>query len=153
MIESIEDYEERWKIQGKLNSEDKSIFWKEHKIYHEQNPGLYFRNNVWWWRPLWEFVCYACDDILDQKDMTSGSYNDGHEISKKKSKLISQRLHTLVKDGTVKQHEEEYEKDRKDLENSDVDKDHKWASNYPFSEENVIAFGEFCEESGGFIIC
>ena len=28
--------------------------------YEKINPGAYFRNNVWWWRPLWSFVCEHC---------------------------------------------------------------------------------------------
>ena len=40
------------------------------------NPDKYFRNNVWWWRPLWDYVCNTCYDILSEKDMNAGSYND-----------------------------------------------------------------------------
>ena len=32
--------------------------------YVDETPGIYFRNNVWWWRPLWMFICENCDDIL-----------------------------------------------------------------------------------------
>ena len=39
--------------------------------YEEENPGSYFRNNVWFWRPLWSFVCVSCDDFLKEKDMSN----------------------------------------------------------------------------------
>ena len=69
---------------------------------HElDNPGHYFRNNVWWWRPLWHFVCATCDDILTEKDMAGGSYNDGHKISKTKAIRIAKRISKLIADGTV----------------------------------------------------
>jgi len=69
--------------------------------YGEDNPGDYFRNNVWWWRPLWHFVCASCDDILTEKDIRGGSYNDGHKISKTKAVRIAKRLSKLIADGTV----------------------------------------------------
>ena len=45
--------------------------------YQEDNPGDYFRNNVWFWRPLWNFVCGACEDILTIEDMNAGGTNSG----------------------------------------------------------------------------
>ena len=69
--------------------------------YQEDNPGDYFRNNVWWWRPLWQFVCASCDDILTEKDMERGNYNEGHKISKTKATRIAKRLSKYLADGTV----------------------------------------------------
>ena len=50
---------------------------KDKYFKEDDNPGGYFRNNVWWWRPLWDFVCHTCDDILTEKEKEAGSYNDG----------------------------------------------------------------------------
>ena len=69
--------------------------------YSEDNPGDYFRNNVWWWRPLWSFVCASCDDFLSEKDMEGGNYNDGRKISKTKAVKIGKRLSEKLADGTV----------------------------------------------------
>ena len=41
-----------------------------------QEAGGYFRNNVWWWRPLWKFVCGVCDDILTDADRGAGEFNE-----------------------------------------------------------------------------
>ena len=30
--------------------------WEKYHDWQEENCGTYFRNNVWWWRPLWNFV-------------------------------------------------------------------------------------------------
>ena len=76
--------------------------------FDEDNPGRYFRNNVWWWRPLWNFVCQSCDDFLTNKDIEGGSFNDGRKISKTKAKRIASRLRNLIKDGTVGKLDEEY---------------------------------------------
>jgi len=75
--------------------------------FQEDNPGDYFRNNVWWWRPLWNFVCESCDDFLTEGDISKGFYNDGKKISKTKSLKISKRLSKLIANGTVDKLERE----------------------------------------------
>ena len=69
--------------------------------YQTDNPGEYFRNNVWFWRPLWNFVCRNCEDILEIEDMEGGDSNSGYEVSARKAELIGKRLSALLADGTV----------------------------------------------------
>ena len=96
------DGEEGWLDWSKDIPEDvKEEYFELKNQFEEDNPGDYFRNNVWWWRPLWSFVCSSCDDILTEKDMDGGSYNDGHKISKTKATRIGKRLSKLIADGTV----------------------------------------------------
>jgi hypothetical protein len=64
--------------------------------YEDANPGAYFRNNVWWWRPLWSFVCEHCEDILNQEDMNGGCYNDSYVISKRKAEAIAVKLEDVI---------------------------------------------------------
>lgn len=171
--------------------EDESIQkeWSNaYEKWENENPGVYFRNNVWWWRPLWNFVCGTCQNILTEKDMSKGTYNDGHKISKTKSKKIAARLRKLIKDLDVKIYAAHFEEERqravehnkevqdkidalkeevKQLGGDMAPKDYperyktrwdelqdckKWEGNYPFDEENVKEFAEFCEQSGGFEI-
>ena len=67
----------------------------------DTDEGNYFRNSVWWWRPLWGFVSHHCSDILTEKDIYKGSFNDFYNISKSKALKIADRLFDLVEDGTV----------------------------------------------------
>ena len=58
-----------WKCEGRghynPNEKLKEEYWKEMENYEEVNVGYYFRNNVWWWRPLWNY-CYAvAEDLLE----------------------------------------------------------------------------------------
>ena len=76
--------------------------------YQENTPGSYFRTNVWFWRPLWQYVTVSCDDILTEKDMENGGYNDGHRISKTKANRIASRLKKLDKDGSTMKYELSY---------------------------------------------
>ena len=97
--------------------EDEAIqkeWYNAYEKWENENPGVYFRNNVWWWRPLWMYVCSSCQDILTEKDMTKGTYNDGHKISKTKSKKIAARLRKLIKDLDVKIYAAHYEEKRQE---------------------------------------
>jgi len=115
--------------------------------WDSENVGSYFRNNVWWWRPLWNFVSSVCESILTEKDIESGSYNDGHGISKTKANRIASRLFKLIRNGDVKAYESAYRKHQDSLHKDN------WDKSYPFSEDNVREFANFCLNSGGFRIC
>ena len=155
--------------------------YNDYEKWQEENSGVYFRNNVWWWRPLWHFVVKACGDILTDEDIEQGSYNDGHKISKTKAGKIATKLYAMIDNDQVKAYESMYKKELDSLEQEDCDlceatgkrqeppktgagdmecnkcdgtgKVDDWAKSYPFSEENVRQFANFCANSGGFTIC
>ena len=79
--------------------------WELYQDWQEENCGTYFRNNVWFWRPLWNFVSGVCENILTEKDIERGSFNDGHKISKTKANKIAKRLFKLIESGQVKEYE------------------------------------------------
>lgn len=149
---------------------------------HGLNPsterGGYFRNNCWWWRPLWSYVCeVACKEILTAKQKTGGHYNDGIQITELQCREIAKRLNHLVESGAVKKFETARRKEIEALPDIKCDlckgtgrrndafvkgscngcegkgKRRPDACHYPFQEDNVIDFAKFCEESGGFEIC
>ena len=126
--------------------EEYDDFIKSKWEWQEANDGAYFRNNVWWWRPLWNFVCATCENILTEKDMNAGGYNDGHKISNTKAKKIAVRLRKALKDGDVDAYESWYTRKVSQLDEED------WNKNYPFNVDNVKQFERFCEHSGGFEI-
>ena len=134
------------------NKEERKKYFKEMEDYHESNPGVYFRNNVWWWRPLWSYVVNLCEDILTEEDIQHGSYNDGHEISQKKAYKIGVRLLKDIDSGKTAVYEEIHTKNNAYLSESG-DKDEAFMSNYPFNVDNVRNFAHFCLQSGGFVIC
>ena len=82
-------------------------YFKKVDEYETEVVGSYFRANVWYWRPIWSFVCGASYNILTEKDMEQGSYNGGHIISKTKSKRIAARLRGLDKKGIIQKWEDE----------------------------------------------
>ena len=154
---------------------------KAYFAHQNDTPGSYYRANVWWWRPMWQYVCENCDNILTEKDMESGNFNDGHRISKTKAKRIASRIRKLDKQGKIMEYELEHKQYIKSLPQEDCDicegtgkrkkapktgagdikcngcqgegvRDN-WQCHYPFESQPVIEFAEFCEQSGGFEIC
>ena len=121
--------------------------WEKYHDWQEENSGVYFRNNVWFWRPLWHFVTAVCDDILTDKDIERGSWNDGHKISKTKADKMAKKLYGLIEGGDVKAYESAYIRHQSGLAEGN------WDKSYPFSEDNVRKFADFCANSGGFRIC
>lgn len=140
--------------------------------------GEYFRNNVWYWHPLWEFVCETCKDILTEEDKRGGTFNEGYRIGARKAQKIYDRLIDLL-DNT--RHVREYEALRNATLDSLPDREcewckgsgtrddehvkgkcnacegrgtvRPWATHYPFTEENLREFVGFLKDCGGFEVC
>ncbi len=83
------------------SEEERDKYFEAQDEFRKAVPGDYFRANVWWWRPIWNFVTEFCDDFLTEKDLAAGNYNDAHFISKSKAKRIATRIKQLDKDGTI----------------------------------------------------
>ena len=96
--------------------EEYDHFMKEKWKWNDENPGAYFRSNVWFWRPLWFFVCKACDNVLTNQDEEKGTFNDRHRISKTKAKRIASRLRSMLKSGHVASYENWYNKEQDKLD-------------------------------------
>ena len=170
-----------WPTKDKEWSVKEKKMYADYEEWQEENCGVYFRNNVWSWRPLWHFVVRTCDNILTDKDIERGSFNDGHKISKTKAGKIARKLYKLIETDQVKAYETKYKKELASLEQVDCEicdatgkrqeppktgagdrecngcngagKKDDWAKSYPFSEDNVREFANFCANSGGFVIC
>ena len=76
----------------------KDEYWELQSEWENNNPGNYFRNNVWWWRPLWTFTCDHCADFLTEDDMNGGCYNDSYIITENKAIAIAERLYEALKE-------------------------------------------------------
>ena len=138
--------------------------------------GKYFRNNVWYLRPLWEFIGDTCSDILTQDELRAGQFNDGTAYSREKAERIAKRLKELLDSGFVADYEPEYRKTQEALpdepciichgtgtRNDEVVKGtcnschgsgtmRPWSTSYPFATEHVEEFVSFLLASNGFEI-
>jgi hypothetical protein len=64
--------------------------------------GEYFRNNIWWWHPLWDYCSAIAPEICDQVE--NAHSNDGDGLDALDSEELSKRLYASLKDGTAKQY-------------------------------------------------
>ena len=123
--------------------------------FENDNPGYYFRNNVWWWRPLWDYVCDICDSVMTDEQKERGEYNEGYEYD---AELTAKMVELLDADIAINGHHQ-YEKNYKEAqdkakqqeESGEIEK--AWICMYPFDPENVEEFVHFLRNSGGFQIC
>ena len=126
-------------LNPKLKSERPTIDWKNHtkaeadqyfkdiEKFEQENPGYYFRNNVWWWRPLADFVLWLADEELGDKDREGWHNNGGHRVDEKTATIIADLLEEAIKQGAVQKMEEENKRrrDKAKLHNLEIEKKHK----------------------------
>ncbi|NJK46169.1 MAG: hypothetical protein HC933_19630 [Pleurocapsa sp. SU_196_0] len=137
--------------------------------------GKYFRNNIWWWHPLWTFCESVAEDLIPSDN--AGHWNEGWGLCEAKAIALAGRLEELLESGTVKSYEEVRNKalaampeescricdgtgTRQSAAGSSpcntcegTGKVKPWVTHYPFSEDNVREFAAFLRDCGGFEIC
>jgi hypothetical protein len=70
----------------------------------ETEKGNYFRNNVWWWRPLAVFIEETYPDVaIKCEDWHS---NSGYGLNKTDSMVLGKMILNDIADGTVKRYED-----------------------------------------------
>jgi len=89
--------------------EDKDRYVKARNIFEQENPGHYFRNNVWWWRPLAYLIEDKCKDFLTDEQRKSLHYNDGKEYPDKVAVKIANRLQEVLDSGELLKLKEEHD--------------------------------------------
>ena len=149
--------------------------WKEHDDEQEANCGVYFRNNVWWWRPLWNYCWTICEDLLTEEEWQAGTVNDGHEYDENVCLEMARLLQAEIDDGSCQKYKESYDEYRgslpkekcfrcngnnhgnnkkKECEQCDKTGEREnFNASYPFHVDNVQNFVNFLKECGGMTIC
>tara|TARA_R100001510_G_scaffold57704_1_gene67014 strand:+ start:1907 stop:2500 length:594 start_codon:yes stop_codon:yes gene_type:complete len=85
----------------KATDNDKDAYFKALNKFEEENPGYYFRNNVWWWRPLANLIHAKCNNLLSDEQMEGLYHNNGTEFDEDTALAIARRLSNLIKNGYV----------------------------------------------------
>ncbi len=82
-----------------------------------KREGSYFRNNVWWWRPLWNYCLKVAPTICGK--VAHAQSNDGDGLNAEDSKALASILKNCIEDGTCQQYETDYNAWRASLSRED----------------------------------
>jgi len=69
--------------------------------------GEYFRNNVWYWRPLWGYCCEVHPDLCGN-DADSGFMNDGYGLNEDDATRLGHALLDDIETGRTEQYRLDY---------------------------------------------
>jgi len=96
---------------------ERDEYFEELSKFESENKGYYFRNNVWWWRPLASYVLEHTKVITSKKKIDGFGYNDGVAISAKEAEQIAKQLYYLLETGHTKEYAKQHEEKRAIAEN------------------------------------
>lgn len=74
--------------------------------------GSYFRNNVWWWRPLWDYCCEVSELA---RSVENGHNNSGDGLDADGAKELAKTLMIEIGAGNTLKYQEEYRKEQSEL--------------------------------------
>lgn len=140
----------------------------------KNEDGEYFRNNVWWWRPLWDYCLDNYPSIAGKVE--HGHSNDGDGLNASDAKKLAILLKKDIDSGKVQRFADQRELELNALPLEDCQyclatgmrndkyvqgkcnscegtgKIKNWLTHYPFEVDNVISFQRFLDNCGGFKI-
>ena len=172
--DNIDGFKQKWR---ELDGDEtlRNQYYTELEEYETVNVGHYFRNNCWWWRPLWNYCHNVAPDLIDEKLFEDCHSNSGAGLDDKGAKKLGQLLLQEINNGNTIRYQAEYQQWIDDLPDDDcmrcnnnnhghnkkkectncdkTGKTKNWNKSYPFDIDNVREFAEFCLQSGGFRIC
>lgn len=83
--------------------------------------GEYFRNNLWWWRPLWDYCANVAEDLIDDETYSGGHYNDGVGLDAEGATALAMRLIEEIQSGRTAEYEAKYRAELAELPMNDCE--------------------------------
>lgn len=82
------------------------VYGKEPK----NEKGEYFRNNLWWWRPLWDLCCVVgmSEGLMTEEVADGGHFNDGAGLDDENSVKLAEAIQEMIDSGAIKAAEEKF---------------------------------------------
>jgi hypothetical protein len=103
------------------------------------DAGKQFLSDCWWWHPMQIFISLTCYDLLSERELKELGQNDGYAFSAEKAQAMADRLGQVAADRRLLA---SYKNQMYELL-PDIYRG-SW------SKDNVLEFGEFLRNSGGF---
>lgn len=90
-------------------------YFEQKNAYEEKNAGIYFRNNVWWWRPLGALIEEKCKEKewFTKEHADALQSNGGLEWSSDEAIEIGMALQSCVDTGECDERERDYKRKAK----------------------------------------
>ena len=95
--------------------------------------GKYFRNNVWWWRPLWIYSCDIGSEIIDSQTAEEGHMNMAAGLNAEQASKLAELLQEEIDSGRTAQYESHINEVRASLPREDC----KWCNATGIREDEV----------------
>jgi hypothetical protein len=95
--------------------EERDEHFKAVDEFESTNKGVYFRNNVWWWRRLADYILDHTK-CVDEKDFDKWQHNDGHEVDEETAIQIANQLEYLLNTGHATKYKQEIDEEIKKAE-------------------------------------
>ncbi len=77
----------------------------------KSDTGKYFRNNVWWWHPLWDYCCRVAPVLT--VEVQAAHTNEGDGLGDAESQALALQLLEEIESGRTLAYEEEHEAQRR----------------------------------------
>ena len=74
----------------------------------KNESGDYFRNNVWYWRPLWDYCCQVGAEVITEELAEHGHYNDGAGLDEEESVKLAEALLDELNSGRTEEYERKH---------------------------------------------
>jgi hypothetical protein len=94
---------------------EKDDYFKQMDKFEEENKGYYFRNNVWWWRPLANYII-EFTGCVEEEHVDYWHENSGFKVNETVAREIAKQLKHLIKVGHTKMYAEQHMADYKKAE-------------------------------------
>jgi hypothetical protein len=119
------------------SEKERDDYFEQMNKFEEENKGYYFRNNVWHWRPLADYII-EFTGCVEEDDIDRWHENGGFKVRDTDAKEIAKQLKYLIDTGHTKTYAEKHmEKLKKAREhNEKID-----AESEKFHEEMVKKHG------------
>jgi hypothetical protein len=91
--------------------EERNKYFKKLEKFEAENVGYYFRNNVWFWRPLANLITVLNEEWLTEEQKERLQDNSGFEFSEEEAIKIKLSLEKAINSGWLKKAEKQWLQD------------------------------------------
>lgn len=70
--------------------------------------GAYFRNNIWYWAPLWNYCCEVASSVIGSELADHGHSNSGAGLDGLKALSLADILSMEIESGRTAEHERKH---------------------------------------------